>query len=212
MRLAFLVLLTLVGCGQIAPTDSEKRGPTSQDPTSSTPTSPAGPSDPSVPPPGTPPSAPPVTPPPMSGACGVVASARSFATADAQAAALHGLWVTCMSDPAPGLCPASDTSVFFGAIDAQSDPKSRAVACGHLTTHGDGFIPNPTFTFTYEVETLGAPGSPPTYAVHVFNDTIDHTFVLTYREDAAMTGSGTITLGEPDGAVGSLRHSAFTTF
>ena len=140
---------------------------------------------------------------------------RSFATPNDQAVALHGLWVTCASDPAPGLCPAPDTAMFFGALDAQSDGTSRAAACGHVTSHGDGFVTNAAYAFTYAVTDIAPSGSPPTYVLRVWNDMADRTFVLTYRDDMAMTGSvtdGTITLGEPDGRVGTLRHSAFTTF
>jgi hypothetical protein len=212
MRLSLLFLFTLAaaGCGQIASTASDSRDPSPQAPASSSP-APAAPPD--MAPSST--AAPAPTLPPPAGACGVVASPRAFSTPDDQAVALHGLWVSCATDPAPGLCPASDTSMFFGALDAQSDRTSRAVACGHVTTHGDGFIANPAYTFTYEVTDLAPSGSPPTYLLHVTNATSDRTFVLTYRDDMAMTGSvndGTITLGEPDGRVGALRHSAFTTF
>jgi hypothetical protein len=206
MRLPLLVLLTVVGCGQIATTDSDKRNPTPAVPT---------PSTPAVPPDMAPPASPAPAPSPPAGACGVVASARSFSTADEQAVALHGLWVGCTSEPPPGLCPPSDTSMFFGALDAQADPTSRAAACGHLTSHGDRFITNAAYTFTYELQDISGSGSPRTYAVRVWNDTADRTFVLSYRDDAAMMGSpndATITLGEPDGRVGTLRRSAFTTF
>ena len=216
MRHCLLLLFTLAGggCGQIAPTASDKQAPAPEGPASSSPT----PSAPGVPPDMAPPAtSSPTAPtfPPAAGACGVVASPRAFATPDDQAVALHGLWVSCTTDPAPGLCPASDTSMFFGALDAQSDGSSRAVACGHVTTHGDGFIANAAYTFTYEVTDLAPSDSPPTYLLHVSNAASDRTFVLTYRDDMATTGSvtnGTITLGEPDGRVGTLRHSAFTTF
>jgi hypothetical protein len=105
--------------------------------------------------------------------------------------------------------------MFFGALDAQPDLTSRAAACGHLSSHGDAFIANAAYTFTYEVKDLAPPGSPPTYALRVWNDTADRTFALTYRDDQVMPGystDGTITLGEPNGRVGTLRHSAFTTF
>lgn len=208
MRPPLLVLLTVVGCGEIATTESDKKNPTPAVPTSSTPAAP-----PDMAPPAN--AAPAPARPPPAGPCGVVASARSFSTADEQAVALHGLWVGCMSEPAPGLCPPSDTSMFFGALDAQSDPTSRATACGHLTTHGDGFITNPAYTFTYEVKDISGSSSPPTYALRVWNDTADRTFVIRYRDDSAVMESpndATITLGEPDGRVGTLRRSAFTTF
>jgi hypothetical protein len=51
--------------------------------------------------------------------------------------------------------------MFFGALDAQSDPTSRAAACGHLTSHGDGFIANAASTFTYEVKDVSDSGSSP---------------------------------------------------
>ena len=216
--LGALVLVALAGCGQIAATDAEKREQTAQDPRAPAPGGPAAAGAPDAPP-DMAPSAAPISPPPPGGVCGVSASVRSFSSADDQAVALHGLWVTCTSNPAPSMCPPSDPSVFFGALDgvggASPDPASRRVACGHLTTHGDGFVANPTFTFTYDVENLAPSGSPPSYAVYVSNDTIQHTFALTYRDGMATTGSpmdATITLGEPDGAIGSLRRSAFTTF
>lgn len=105
--------------------------------------------------------------------------------------------------------------MFFGALDAQSDPTSRRAACGHLTSHGDGFVENTAFAFTYEVKDIAPSGSPPEYALHVWNASADRTFVLTYRDDGKASGSSldeTITLGEPDARVGTLRHSAFTTF
>lgn len=107
--------------------------------------------------------------------------------------------------------------MFFGALDAPSNPASRAAACGHLTPHGDGFIRNAAYELTYEVENIAPSGSPPSYVLHVRNDATDRTFVLSYRDDTAMTGTlspteGTITLGEPDGKTGTLRHSDFTTF
>jgi hypothetical protein len=210
MRFPFLVLLTVVaiGCGQIATTDSQERGPAPADPASATPT-------PAVPPEMAPPASRAPASPPRAGTCGAMLSPRAFATADDEAVALHGLWVTCTSDPAPGLCPSSDSSMFFGALDAQSDLTSRATACGHLTKHGDGFIGNPAYVFTYEVKDIAASGAPPTYALRLWNDTTDRTFALTYRDDVATAGyatDGTFELLEPDGRAGTLRHSAFTTF
>jgi hypothetical protein len=205
MRLPLLVvLLATVGCGQIAPVEPAKDEAPARDPAGSSPGAPPDPAPTSTP-----------SPPPPAGACGVVAASRSFATADEQAVALHGLWVGCTTDRAPSLCPASDTSMFFGALDRQNDPTSRAAACGHVTTHGDGFIPNAAYRFTYEVTNLAAPNAPPTYALRVTNDSTDRMFVLSYRDDTATAGflsDGTITLGEPDGWPGTLRHSAFTTF
>ena len=217
MRLSLLFLLTLAGagCGQIAPTASDKRDPTPEGAPSSSTGSSGAAAPPDMAPPATSTPTPSPTSPAAAGACGVVASPRAFSTPDDQAAALHGLWVSCATDPPPGLCPPSDTSMFFGALDAQSDRTSRAVACGHLTTHGDGFIANPAYTFTYEVTDLAPSGSPPTSVLLVSNAMGERELVLTYRDDAATTGSateGTITLGEPDGRVGTLRHSAFTTF
>src|SRR3954454_4060284 len=104
MRLPLLiVLLASVGCGQIATTEPANQNPTSRDPSPS-PSTPSG-TDPAPP-------ANPAFPPPPAGACGVVAATRSFSTADEQAVALLGLWVGCMTDRPPSLCPDSDSSMF----------------------------------------------------------------------------------------------------
>ncbi len=102
--------------------------------------------------------------------------------------------------------------MFFGALDPRADPSSRAAACGHLTTHGDGFIRNSAYEFTYEVVSIAAAGAPPSYALRLRNESTDRTFVLTYREDAASAGYGAMALDEAGGKPGILRHSAFTTF
>jgi hypothetical protein len=214
MRLPVLVLLASVGCGAVASTEPEKGAtppdPASTDQTGHAPT--AGPAVSAAPPAAT---APPTPAHPPAGACGVLASTRSFSTPDDQAVALHGLWIGCATDTAPALCPASDASMFFGSLDAMSNPSSRAVACGHVSTHGDAFIRNAAYEFTYAVGNVAAPGSSPSYVLRAWNDATDLTFALSYRDDAAMTGyltAGTITLGESDGRSGTLRHSAFTTF
>ena len=195
------VLLASLGCGQVEPV-----GPAKQDAPPAS--APAAAQDPAPPP-----SASPAPPPP--GACGAIASARSFATADEQADALHGLWIGCAADRPPSLCPAPDTSMFFGVRDARAEPASRAAACGHVSPHGDAFIESAAHRFTYEVKNLAPSGAPPSYMLRVWNETTDRTFVLSYRDDTAATGffsDGTITLGEPDGHPGTLRHSAFTTY
>lgn len=197
-----LVFVASLGCGQIEPIEPAKQAA----PAGSVP---AVPQDPAPPPP----SASPAPPPP--GTCGAIASERSFATADDQAVALHGLWIACAAALPPALCPASDASMFFGAREARADPGSRAVACGHVTPHGDGFVENVAYRFTYEVKNLAQAGAPPSYVLRVSNATTDRTFALSYRDDTAATGfltDGTITLGEPDGHPGTLRHSAFTTY
>ena len=151
----------------------------------------------------------------MPGTCGAMVLTRTFATPDDQADALHGLWIACAADRAPALCPALDSSMFFGALDPRADPRSRAAACGHLSSHGDSFIENAAYRFTYEVTNLAPGGQPPSFALRVWNETTDRMFVLSYRDDMQATGfisEGTITLGEPDGPSGTLRHSAFTTY
>lgn len=210
MRLpALILLLASVGCGQIATTESKKPDPTPHDDPSSAPDMPPAPNPFNATPPA------PATPPPTAGACGATASARSFATPDEQAVALHGLWVRCATNSAPALCPAPYTSMFFGTLDTPSDPASRAAACGEVTSHGDSFVRNAAYEFTYEVKNLAGSGAPPAYILRVWNTTTERTFFLSYSDDAAMTGfvnDGTITLREPDGKSGTLRHSFFTTF
>lgn len=195
MRPSILFLFACLGCGQIASSpsgqDVAQRNPAASSPTAS-PTASAVPPEP--------------------GACGVITSARSFATADEQAGALHGLWIGCPTDPAPTLCPASDASMFFGTLDA--NPSSRAAACGHLTTHGDGFVRNPAYEFTYSVENIAPSSAPPSYVLHVRSEATDRTFALAYRDDS-FTGSvseRTMTWSEPDGRSGTLRHSEFSTY
>lgn len=202
-----LVLLASVvgaGCGQIADTETDPPTSAPHGSGSSTPTVPGDPSPPTS-------SVPPTAP---AAACGVAALTRSFATADLQAVALHGLWVGCTGDRPPALCPDSDAAMYFGTVGNPSDVSSRVAACGHLSTHGDSFIRNAAYVFTYEVTTAG-PSASPTSSVRVWNDTADRTFALTYRDERTPMDDvtdATITLLEPDGKPGSLRRSAFTTF
>jgi hypothetical protein len=144
-----------------------------------------------------------------------VTAVHTFATIDEQAVAMHGLWIACAASRAPAVCPSSDSSMLFGTMGG-GDPSSRVVACGHVTSHGDGFIANPDFSFTYDVKRIDSGGTAtPSYELHLSNATTDRHFALSYRDDTATAGSlinGTITLGEPGGVVGSLQHSAFTTF
>src|SRR4051812_36682501 len=136
----FIVLAASLGCGQVQPVEPAEQN--------------APPASVSAVPQGPPPPPSAAAAPPLPGTCGAMVSARSLATTDDQAEALHGLWIGCAGDRPPSLCPASDTSMFFGVLDPPRDPGSRAAACGHVTPHGDGFIENAAYRFTYEVKNL----------------------------------------------------------
>ena len=138
-----------------------------------------------------------------------MATERTFASADDLAVALHGLWVTCSPVPPPVLCPAGDEAMFFGAFDATRDPASRVAACGHLTSHGDSFVQNPQFLFTYEV-TAAATGAGVVYTLHLWNASLDHRFTLAYGGDP-QGWDASIRLAEGESS-GALRSSGFTTY
>ena len=206
MRIAPVVMVALLGCGQVAPTDGARHDANAREPDASRPEGPAGLARPEPPP------APGPVRPAGEDACGAATSARSFSTTDAQAAAVQGLWTGCVGASAPPLCPPGESTMVFDAPASHSG----GAACGHLSSHGSSFIPHPDYRFTYEVRKApdGPADSP--YEIRLWNVSTDRAFVIGYREARAADGSlsdATLRLVDNvSGGSGALRHASFTTF
>ena len=202
-----------VACGQLAEDGSLQAGANAEPPSASATANP-GSAPGSAPPHG--PGASAATPSdtngqpkrPVPAVCdGAPAAASSDQSAGSLAIAVQGLWIGC-SGATTALCPTSDAILLIGDLSNRKNTGSRAASCGNLTSHGSGFIPDPSAAFTYEI----VDGGGGAFTFHAWNASADRTFdVIYFGVVAAPAYEDAMSLTSAD-ASGALRRTSFTTY
>lgn len=99
--------------------------------------------------------------------------------ADLQSAITGKFWVACAGAGGPLRCPEGDTTIYF----RNDGPNAKSVACGHIDLHGQTFIPNAAYQFTFEIPPTPT-GPDRSYLGHAWNDHEDRVFTVSWAESA----------------------------